>query len=104
MQSSAKNKVRRKHTRFSPDPGTYAKIDLDSSAADFRPHMMALVSEEAYGGCGLVVVDPQTFGPHLKPHDQIKVQVGNLDPMRAEVRWRIDVDAKVIKLGLKYIE
>lgn len=91
---------RRKHTRFKPDPGTIARIDVNITGSEFKPTIPALIFSEAYGGCGLVVTGAQ----ELRVGDLCRVQVGSLHPMAAEIVWRTPLDEDVVKIGLKFLE
>lgn len=95
-------KSRRRSIRFSPDAGTYAKIDLEASRPDgsFRPSVVALVPEESAKGVGLVVLATS----ELQVGKYCRIQVGKLPILRAEVRWRQDVDSGISRLGLLYLE
>jgi hypothetical protein len=94
----------RKHIRFAPDQGTVAQIDLDATNAEFNPVHTALIAEESFGGVGLVLMNTPKLANKLQIGDRIKVQVGKLDPMQAEIRWRVDLDSRVIRLGIMYLE
>jgi hypothetical protein len=98
-----KKKTSRKHTRFAPDAGAIARIDFTEESLAFRPTVVGLVIEESYNGCGLVIVNDGNIQRKLQVKDRVQVQVGKLDPCFAEVRWRAELDAKVIRLGLMYL-
>ncbi len=92
---------KRKNIRFRPDPGTYAAIDVDgSSKGAFKPTLVCLVTEESYKGCGLVSI----IYEGLQSGDTCRVQVGAGPVMKAEVRWRTDLDAQVMRIGLMYLD
>lgn len=100
--SSDDPKSKRRSIRFAPDSGTYAKIDLEAAREDgsFQPSVVALVPEESAKGVGLVVLTTND----LQVGAFCKIQVGKLQPLRAEVRWRQDVDPGILRLGLLYLE
>ena len=91
---------RRKNIRHAPDPGTFAQIDMSTKTPTFRPEYLGLVVEESYTGCGLVVVDM----PKLKKGVKIRIQVGSVHPLKAEVKWRNDLDEQVARVGVQYLE
>lgn len=93
-------KVKRKFTRFKPDPGTVALVDTEKLDGDFRPEITALVYEEAFKGCGLVAL----MTPKMCVGDKVRVRVGEVGPQVAVVRWRMSLDVGVLKLGLEYID
>src|SRR5690349_21298675 len=102
MQAPAKKSAqKRKSVRYKPDPGDFARIDPDPGLRDkFNPQYPALVIEEAAKGCGLVVTGDVT----LDEGDVCKVQVGKVGPVLAEVRWRLQIDKQIFKIGLMYLE
>lgn len=103
MAADKSNPVnRRRSIRFTPDLGTFAQIDVEENRADgsFQPSIMALVPEESSKGVGLVILSTSEL-----PVGKIcRVQVGKLSPLKAEVRWRQDLDAGVLRIGLLYLE
>jgi hypothetical protein len=92
----------RKSLRFPPDDGTVAWIDLvvHEDKKDFNPTIPALVIDEALDGCGVVTL----FHTRLSEESECLVRVGNLEPLRAQVRWIKDLDDDVFKIGLMYLE
>ena len=91
--------TKRKGVRFSPDPGTLAHVDLSVKGA-FKPTLICLVTEESFKGCGLVALSPKG----LEKGDECRVQLGEGPVLEAEVRWRTDLDAQTVRLGLLYID
>ena len=67
---------------------------------EFRPELHALLQEEAAKGCCLVTRDEGA----LKVGDVCLVKVGRLDAIKAQVRWRKEIDAGTFKIGLMYLE
>ena len=97
--SSKDQKHRRKHIRFKPDEGKFACIDFQVEEKGFNPSTYALIFNEAYKGCGLVVIKD----PKLRQGRLIKVKVGELAPCTAEVRWITPLHEGVWMIGLAYI-
>ena len=52
------------------------------------------------GGCSLAVLGTD----RLQVGDVCVVQVGKLAPLRAEVRWRNELDDKVLRVGFMFLE
>jgi len=101
MEKSGQKKFRKRSSvRFKPDEGTYALIDLNPERETFDPTLPALVFSEAHNGVGLIVVAT----PRLQNGDIIRVQVGNLAPLKGEVRWREQLDVDTLKIGLLFKE
>lgn len=81
----------RKFIRFKPDEGTAALVDQIS---------WGLVVDEAFGGCGLVMLGREKY----QPGDLCQIQIGEIGPLRARVAWRLKVSDDVIKIGLEFLE
>jgi hypothetical protein len=94
-----KSANKRKFIRFKPDPDSIALLDL-KSGSQFSPTLHALIFEESHGGVGLLVISED----RIKLGQNLKVQVGRLAPMKAEVRWCEKIDKDIFKLGLMYLE
>ena len=98
-----KNPVPRKHVRYksllmSLEP--YALIDRDTENASFQPTIPGFIINESHGGCSLLL----SSGVTLKKDGIIKVKTGDLNPMKAEVRWKRKLDEDIVRIGLKYLE
>jgi hypothetical protein len=92
----------RKSLRFPPDEGSVAWIDLNvrEDKRDFRPSIAALVTDEALTGCGLVALSQEGLGVST----ECMVQVGDLAPLKAQIRWIEDLTDNVIKIGVVFLE
>lgn len=99
-ESDTKKKIKRNSIRYKPDEGTYALIDPNPEGPTFDPTIPALVFSEAHKGCGIVVLST----PKLLVGDIVRIQVGALPVFRAEVRWREQVEAQILKLGLLFLD
>ncbi|MFN8846170.1 MAG: hypothetical protein ACK5W9_04920 [Bdellovibrionales bacterium] len=97
--TTTKASNKRKFIRFKPDPDAVALLDL-KSGSQFSPMLHALIFEESHGGVGLLVISEE----RLKLGQKMKVQVGRLAPLKAEVRWCEKIDKKIFKIGLMYLE
>jgi len=93
---------KRKGMRFRPDPGTAAFLDLrpEASKDQFRPQDFALVINESHRGCSLVL----KTNPAIRNGARLYVKVGKLAPHYAEVKWRLDYDSEVTRVGLLFLE
>ena len=92
---------RRKYTRFPSGKAVHAEIDVGTDLNQaFAPTIAALVTDEAYQGCGLVLLSTES----LQLHQVCRVQLGRQSPMVAEVRWRQELHPQVIRVGLMYKE
>ena len=98
MTSSKPNESFR-GVRFPPDPKTLAQLDVEGSA-EFKPSLYGLVLNESYQGCALILLKDE----RISAGAPLRVQVGQLAPMRAEVRWHKELDDQVVKIGLFYLE
>jgi len=90
---------KRRYLRYLPDEGAFALLDLEMGES-FNPQVVALVSEEGYGGCGLVILQrkiPFSLG------QKCRISVGNLPVVEAEIRWLNELDKDVLRMGLCYL-
>jgi hypothetical protein len=94
------NVRKRRYTRYRPNPLSQAKVQVSLESAAFQPEATALVYEEAFGGCAIIVI--WEHAPNI--HDQWRVQVGQLNPMVSEVVWFKKLDDSTWKVGLKFLE
>lgn len=65
----------------------------------FRPTIYALVHNESSTGAGVVALRTE----RLLTGQNVRVQIGELAPVVAEIRWRTELDNQVIRLGLMYL-
>ena len=70
------------------------------SNKEFHPSVPALVIDEAFNGCGIVVLNDAK----LKVGTLLRIKVGQLPVLKAEVRWVQEVDEELTKCGLSYLE
>jgi hypothetical protein len=92
----------RESIRFQPDPNTIAQIDCIhlTKESPFAPLMLALVTEESHRGCGLVL----KMTKDLQVGAICRVKVGHNPALRAEVRWRVELDSQIIRIGVMLLE
>jgi hypothetical protein len=92
---------RRKYVRFRPDPMDHALIAINNTDEPFTPDHVALILDEApMGGCALVLMDV----PLLVQGVRVRVKVGRMDPVLAELCWRKELEHGLVRVGLRYLE
>ena len=89
---------KRRNTRFTPEENTVAWLSIDPSS--FQKDMIALVDSESHSGCGITLNKDLS----LEVGFRCMVKVGELSPMKAEVRWVKNFDNSLYRLGLHYLE
>lgn len=92
----------RQSIRFPPDAGAIALVDVSSKSNNrsFNPTITTLITEESHKGCGLVM----KMTDDLPVGSICRVKVGNNPVLLAEVRWRIELDSQVIRVGIMFLE
>lgn len=96
----AAKKSPRRWTRYSADPMTFGCIDVSNRSGKFTPTHHLLIVNEAFKGCGAVI----SSSAKLEVGDQIRIKVGELEPLDAEVRWVVQLDGDVSKIGVLYLD
>ena len=89
----------RKSVRFKPDPLTVALVDLKKSK-NFEPNLVGIVINESYSGCAIVVVSDLV----LKKGTKVKIQVGQIPPLKGEIMWIKNLEENIHKIGVKLLE
>jgi len=90
----------RKSTRFKPEKCTTAYLCVGSLRKAFSEDFASLLLSESYTGCSVVVA----HAPAFRIGSQLRVKVGALAPLLAEVRWAIPLDENIQKVGFMYLE
>jgi len=85
--------------RFAPSPSDHAILCFDPEG-DFQPHWQALITDQAAGGCGLVLF----AHPRATEGTILRVQLGRRDPVRARVVWTRAVPPGLVQVGMQYLE
>jgi hypothetical protein len=67
---------------------------------DFRPTIAALVTDETLHGCGVVTL----FDRRLSEDAECMVRVGDLAPLKSQIRWVKDLNSNVRKIGVMFLE
>ena len=91
---------KRKSVRFPASDSTLAQIDLHSEGNKFSPSLVGLVIDEAHKGCSFVAVKQGDF----RERQEIRIQIGALPALRAEVRWIKHIAPRVSIVGVFYLE
>jgi hypothetical protein len=87
-------------TRFEPAPLDHALVDFRNEKEGFIACAVALIANESYTGCALVI---KTDEP-LAANQIIKVQVGRLAVMSAKIIWTTELEPSLLKIGLQFLE
>lgn len=87
----------RKFTRFRPDPLTVAYLSLASSS-NFEPELAAVVINEAYAGCSILLNSDETF----KKDQKVQIKVGPLAVMKGKIVWIKNLEESIYKIGIKF--
>ncbi|MGK7905927.1 MAG: hypothetical protein AB4040_01685 [Synechococcus sp.] len=88
----------RNESRTSIGAGTIAKLTVIVQNRTYR--ITGLVTDGAFGGCGLVVV---TQAP-LKAELSCSLMMGREGPIDARIAWARVLDSQVWRLGLQYLD
>lgn len=88
------------HMRFKPDPLDIAMVDLKASTPQFNPTASAMIINESFSGTAIVM----TLQEDIEPGGYIRVKVGRMDALRAEVVWFKRLDTDVVKIGINFLE
>ncbi|MCX6130769.1 MAG: hypothetical protein NTX25_17130 [Proteobacteria bacterium] len=93
--------AKRRFIRFEPDSGDYVQIDKDPEGASFTCHEVALLVEESpMGGCSIACLK----SIRLSKGSIYRFKVGKMSPLKAEVVWIRELDDKLERCGLRFLE
>lgn len=91
----------RRHIRYRPDQLQHALVMLRADAEVFEPDEVALILDEAaMSGAQLVM----RLRPGLDSGAMVVVQLGRLEPVRAEVVWARPIEKDLVRIGLRFLE
>ena len=90
----------RKHMRYKSDPNTVAFVAPKLKKGKFVSDQSALVLNESFKGCCLVV----GANKEIAVGKTIWIQLGELDPLEAEIRWVEQLSPEVYRFGAYYLE
>lgn len=98
-----KSDNRRRYLRYPPDPSEIVMIQIgEADPAQFRPQMAALPSEESRRGLRLVVRRHELV-EGVEAGARLLVEVANLGPQPAQVRWVDNDHAEVVTMGVELL-
>lgn len=92
--------AKRKYTRFTPELSTVAYIDYELKTARFEAMQSGLCFSESYKGCGLILLKNKD----LEAGQLVRVKIGELSPLTAEIMWIEKLDRDSIKVGFQFLE
>ncbi len=87
----------RQFTRFRPDPLSVAYLSLGNSSP-FEPELVAVVINEAYAGCSILINSDET----IKKDQKIQIKVGQLAVMKGKIVWIKNLEESIYKIGVKF--
>lgn len=90
----------RKFLRYQPDPQAIALIDIKHTGREFNPTITAIILNESYAGCAIVFAANDI----LKKGTQVKIKIGQLEIMKAEVAWNKILEENIQKVGIRLLE
>lgn len=93
------DKVKRAPIRYKPDPMTIAHIDFEN-AKEFKPSCVGIVINESYSGCSVVI----STDIEIKRGDKVKIKIGELSAMKANVAWVKELEENIYKLGIQLLD
>ena len=96
-----KQEHNRRYIRFEPDSGDYVQIDKDPNGSSFHCHEVALLVEESPMR-GFSVACLKSIG--LTMGTVYRFKVGKLAALKAEVVWIRELDDKLVRCGMRYLE
>ena len=89
------------HLRFKPDPMDQAFVEFRvADTAQFQPQCCALIINESFSGSALVLQSQDT----ILPEKEIRVKIGKLEPMRAQIVWVKILEKDLYKIGVQFLE
>ena len=92
-----------KQIRFPPDSDEIAFISFNVD--EFKKDLSALIINESHqGACFVVNRDLIPKDRPIVAEQIFLVQIGALNPLRAQVRWVSEVDVNLLKIGIELLE
>ena len=87
--------------RFPPDAMDYAQVAVRELEEPFTPDFVALIHNESpMNGCSLIAFEHDL----LKEGSACLVKVGRMNPIAALIVWKKELEPKLVRLGLQYLE
>ena len=99
----------RKYVRFNPAEMAIAVIsstlsemsDYDSETSNYTGEFVALVNDESYKGCSLIIKNTSKVNAQLQPGKQFILKLGQLPPQPAIIKWREEIAPGIIRVGMQ---
>jgi hypothetical protein len=86
--------------RFRPQVGATAELGHFDNHNNFITDKAALVINESFGGCCLVVIDDDK----LANGASLLLRFPPLDPMKINIIWKQPLAENLVRLGIQYAE
>ncbi len=87
--------VKRKYIRFNADPNTFVAVKIGE-----KDPIGGLAITESRGGCSAVFLATNEF----KENNMCYIKVGDMAPAKAEIRWTMNVDKDLVKVGFEFVD
>lgn len=78
-----------------------ASLDFGSLEADFSPTDWGLVIDASSGGCSIIAIEPSK---KLEPGMLCRLQIDEIDPLKANVVWVESIAPGSFKFGLRFCD
>jgi hypothetical protein len=104
--------LKRSYIRFHPEPLDIAVIDLNQEHLDsftqkyfqFEGNTPSLIIDQSYKGCSVAIHNREQSDEFFKIGFRCLIKVGELAPLRAEVRWREKLSEEILKIGFEFLD
>ncbi|EAZ90831.1 hypothetical protein [Crocosphaera chwakensis] len=97
----------RKTHRFLLNKGTLVLLTFVTEENLLEESLEAMVIDYCLEGCGLIIVKDRSLISEqllsLKPRDYCSIHIGTQTPIYGEIVWFKELDDRIIRLGVKYI-
>ncbi len=93
-------KAKRKWTRFETDPGSAAGIQVGDFNHPYKPTHNALCVNESFRGSCLLV----THISGMNIGELVWAKVGDMEPLKGEIRWIEKLEDHIFKIGLFWVD
>ena len=97
---------RRNFLRFYPEATEIAIIqsEKDPASTGNENLLPGLILDQSHKGCSLILINRDESESFLPVGYQCMLQVGNLAPMEAELKWRERLPSNVLKVGFEFLQ
>jgi hypothetical protein len=97
------NIVARSRIRFTPDGNEFGFLSYNTEKFQ-KDAAVLVINESIHGSCVVFNRLQIPEGLTIETNLQILVKIGNLDPVKAIIRWVKLVDKEIVKIGVEYSE